>query len=442
MPDNANKPYPWDPYSDQPHILRDKAFKKTLYKKGAISSIKTFLLSASLPLFALRVLCSPRFQTQQPLNAIGLCVNPDFPLADKTQPSTANLRNLVDELAVDQLLIRIPLADIDQLQDYLDFIAAFDDKKILINILQDRVHIEDAELTRASLRRIFSACQSISSEFQIGNAVNRRKWGFISQDEYCHFFKVIQDLRDQEFPQIKLYGGNVIDFELPCFLRSLIHGFAIRFDACTTQLYVDRRGAPENTQMGCDTLAKIHWFSSILKSSRKTANKLIITEVNWPLEGTRPWAPAYGDCMVSETLQTTYLVRYYLLMMASGQVERCYWHQLVAPGYGLIDNLGTTLRKRDAFYSFKILIELFGNSQSVEFTEQDQCYRFTVKNAQGTVSAVWANNKRSQTVLAQGQHAIDLLAQPITPDNNGHIAVSDQVSYILDYPLSMNNPQA
>ena len=119
--------------------------------------------------------------------------------------------------------------------------------------------------------------------------------------------------------------------------------------------------------MGCDTLAKINWFSSILNSSAKSAKKLIITEVNWPLEETRPWAPAYGDCMVSEQLQTTYLVRYYLLMMASGKVDMCYWHQLVAPGYGLVDNLGSELRKRDAYYSFKVMLALFSNSQSTYY---------------------------------------------------------------------------
>jgi len=37
-------------------------------------------------------------------------------------------------------------------------------------------------------------------------------------------------------------------------------------------------------------------------------------------------------------------------------VSKLYWHQLVAPGYGLVDNRDKAIRKTPAFYKFKQLI--------------------------------------------------------------------------------------
>ena len=39
----SNSFYKWDKHSDQPHVLRDKAFKKSLYKRGAVGTVKTLL---------------------------------------------------------------------------------------------------------------------------------------------------------------------------------------------------------------------------------------------------------------------------------------------------------------------------------------------------------------------------------------------------------------
>src|SRR5690606_6082128 len=125
----------------------------------------------------------------------------------------------------------------------------FDDKRLLINILQDRDHIENPSLTKEHLREIFSRLCDKVEYFQIGNSINRRKWAFVSQDEYFQFFQIAQKLKQEEFPQIKLIGSNIIDFELPNFMRSLIHWWPIKYDGVAAQLYVDRRGAPENKQL-------------------------------------------------------------------------------------------------------------------------------------------------------------------------------------------------
>ncbi|NRB37386.1 MAG: hypothetical protein HRU20_02830 [Pseudomonadales bacterium] len=431
-----NSFYKWDKYSDQPQILRDKAFKKGLYKRGAAGSIKTLLSILLLPFLGLRLLFQPRTLIGTATDNIGLCINPDYPIDEKFCPTDVQLKDMVHELGVEDLLIRLPLADFQHKQKYFDFIDLFSDKKILINILQDRNHIENPAQTKLALTEIFERYSNTGHTFQIGNTVNRRKWAFISQDEYFQFFKIAQDLKESLFPQITLLGGNIIDFELPFFIRSVFHLWPIKYDGVAAQLYVDRRGAPENTQLACDTLAKINWFSAIMQCSRRTTNRLFITEVNWPLEDTRPYAPAYGDCMVSEDLQATYLVRYYLMMMASGKVEKCYWHQLVAPGYGLVDNRGTGLRKRDAYTSFKVLNHLFKDAKTCDYSEQNQQYCLHLESPKGTFKAYWGCDKSFCVKVEPGEQAIDLLGNKITPDKQGFVKAGDRVIYILNFNYS------
>ena len=65
--------------------------------------------------------------------------------------------------------------------------------------------------------------KGIVFEYQIGNSVNRKKWGFLNIDEYFDFFKIAQDLKKEYFPDITLLGGNIIDFDLPFLTRALFN---------------------------------------------------------------------------------------------------------------------------------------------------------------------------------------------------------------------------
>jgi len=64
---------------------------------------------------------------------------------------------------------------------------------------------------------------------------------------------------------------------------------------------------------------------------------LLITEVNWPLKGTAPYAPTSETECVSEEEYRDYMLAYHQMAFATQMVETVYWHQLIAPGYGLID---------------------------------------------------------------------------------------------------------
>jgi hypothetical protein len=109
----------------------------------------------------------------------------------------------------------------------------------------------------------------------------------------------------------------------------------VHFDIVSSLLYVDRRGQPENKQVGFDSPDKAALLKAIAVSSRLSGDRCWVTEVNWPLwEG--PHSPAGRHVSVDEETQANYLSRYYLLMLASGMIERVYWWRLVARGYGLV----------------------------------------------------------------------------------------------------------
>jgi hypothetical protein len=128
-----------------------------------------------------------------------------------------------------------------------------------------------------------------------------------------------------------------------------------RFDAVSALLYVDRRGAPENRQAGLDTEDKTLLLRAIAETARNSSDRCWITEVNWPLrEG--PHSPAGRDVSVDEEAQADYLVRYYLLTLGTGQVERVFWWQVVARGYGLVDPADPAHpRRRPSFHALKTL---------------------------------------------------------------------------------------
>jgi len=108
----------------------------------------------------------------------------------------------------------------------------------------------------------------------------------------------------------------------------------LHFDVLSSLLYVDRRGAPENRQLGLDTVDKVVLLRAIAEVGRNCSERLWITEVNWPLrEG--PHSPAGKSVSVDEQSQADYLVRYYLLTLGTGLVERVYWWRMAARGYGL-----------------------------------------------------------------------------------------------------------
>ncbi len=340
-------PFSWDIYSDQPVVLKDKAYKKNMRRKQWLEYLKTLITALGiLPLATLIMRWFP--PPKKNSFDIGLCVN-----FDKTDAQYA----LVEELGVTHLHYRFPLWEIDRLDEYVTFLKGFgEDKEYVVCILQDREHIENSKMLDEHVKKVFEAFSSFVGEFQIGNAINRAKWGFFSTGEYLKFFQQIQAIRNNSFPHLKLLGPSVIDFEYHHTARALFNAYPIYFDKHTALLYVDRRGAPSNTQLGFNTARKIDLLYALCKLSSKTSSEIYITEVNWPLSHRAPYAPTSEKECVSEEVYAQYLYEYIQTAKHSGKVRKLFWHQLIAPGYGLVDNRGENLRKMAAFDIFKKVV--------------------------------------------------------------------------------------
>jgi len=371
--------FAWDSFSDQPHIIKDKAFKKSIYKKAAFDQLitlgTTLLLSPFIALSYLLFGRKKHIKTEA-FFAMGVTPNPDaIPL--------------IDELGVESVLIRLPLWEMDKLEEYVAFIAKLKNKDIMINILQNRENIENLSLFEKNIDKIFSAFPTVK-KFQIGNAINRKKWAFYTIKEYLAFYQVAQKVRDAHYHDKQLLGSSIIDFEYHYTIRSLFNLFSLKYDIFTSLLYVDRRGSPEGKQMGFDLKKKINLLSAIMILSPKTTNTLFITEANWPISNTAPYAPTSEKECVSPQQYALYMVQYYLIALATAQVDRVYWHQLIAPGYGLVDNR-QGMSKYPAFKAYKTMVSLLKNSFLVESNLSQAVKMLRFKSEKNTIMIYWSD---------------------------------------------------
>lgn len=376
------QPFAWDHYSDQPAIIRDRTLKRAMRRSALPSLIKTFLIALiTLPI---ALLWTPfvRRRTITGEHFFGLGVNLD------KEPNTTPY--LLNELGVKKLLIRIPLWEMDRLHEYVAFIRSLAEKEITVALLQDREHITSADMSRDHLIQIFEALEGVCHTYIIGSTINRAKWGFFSVNEYLDFYGVAYELKRKRFPNLKLIGSNVIDFEYHFSAHTLFNLAKIRFDALGSLLYVDRRGAPENTQMGFNLMGKINLLSSLISLSPKCTNELIITETNWPIKNTAPYAPTSEHECVSEEDYAAFMVRYYLLAFASQKVSCVYWHQLIAPGYGLIDNREGTIRKRSAYEAYREMLIHLGDAQFIDFYHRADEYNLICSTPRGELQVTWS----------------------------------------------------
>jgi len=347
-------PFKWDNYSDQPALLTDKAYKKKMRKKEFFSLVQTFFIA--LVMLPFSILAMPFVKRKEIDSKHFFSMGVDF----ERNPQESLL--FLDELGVESILLRFKLWEMQMLPQLKAFIQTSKKRHITLKILQDREHIEDLALLENDLKQIFTQLDGFIDIYEIGSTINRSKWGFFSLNEYHQFFKVAYNLQQKSFPKSKLIGSSVIDFEYHFTAHSLFNLCKFHYDGIASLLYVDRRGAPENTQMGFALSDKIALLSTLVWLSPKTNKKLYITETNWPLSGTAPYAPTSEKECVSESLYSDYMLRYHYLAFASQQVDSIAWHQLIAPGYGLVDNRDS-LHKRKAFASYQFMVQTLKNAQ-------------------------------------------------------------------------------
>ncbi len=342
----------WDPLSDQPHQHASR-WEKTLVRlrdsPRHVTTLVTLARSAPAIRARYRALAAEQ-KAPVPWKGAGIALRP-YP----EDPQA--LLDAVDELGVRHTLLRLhPWQEEHEQEEALARALLDRGLEVSFALPQNRELVNDLARWHAQVERIAEIFTPLGRHFQIGQAINRSKWGIWHPGEYVTLFRLASTVLREVRRDVELLGPAVIDFEfhgLPALLES--EDRWLEFDVLSSLLYVDRRGAPENSQMGFDTVGKVRLLKSMAEVGRNCpSGRVWITEVNWPLrEG--PHSPAGRDVAVSEDEQADYLARYYLLVLTTGLVERVFWWQPIAKGYGLIDPAGGSLRRRPAFSALATL---------------------------------------------------------------------------------------
>jgi len=346
----------WNPYADQPHNVASRSQRFWNHFRYASSYFSLFAenvrkLPAGWSLFR-------KYRRDMYKTSVNLCRPFGLSLSPHESRNDAVVECL-RELGIPQSLIRFPSWDRDRLSLCEKFADLLQENRVELTgaLLQRRDDVLDPLRWKDFVEEIFVRFGEKCAFFEIGHAWNRTKWGVWNYKEYLQLVRSAAELADKY--NVKIVGPAVIDFEFHLYPPVLKE---IPFDKVSSLLYVDRVGPPEKTQFGWDTTAKVALLKAAVDVSAIKGKDLWITEVNWPLKGTGEYSPASGKPNVSEEQQADYLVRYHILTLASGFVERIYWWQLVAPGYGLIDSRAGDWKKRRSFFALKTMVALLDGS--------------------------------------------------------------------------------
>lgn len=271
--------------------------------------------------------------------------------------------------------------------------------RVTVALIQDRRAIQFPTAWNAFVGQAGGALSGFVEGFEVGHAINRVKWGVWDYEEYRSLISAFKDWHNR-FPQIPLIGPAGIDFEYPRVLPLLDQWPTQSLSAFSHHLYVDRRGAPENVQNGYDTVAKLAMARAMARVHPACAERLIVSEVNWPLKGTGVWSPVgspyqspgarFNDPSVDEATYADYMRRYFLLAVCSGLADQVYWWNLAAHGFGLIDDRDPNgWRPRPAYHAFKELIEQTRDATFTQKIEKDQHIQLTFSKAGTSFDIGW-----------------------------------------------------
>lgn len=381
----------WDHLSDQPHQHAGRLEKVgvRLADLGAHAG-EAAVIARALPRIwrryrqLQRELASPD-RPPVPWQGAGVAVRP-WPERPEAVPA------LLAELGVGPVLLRLhPWESDHAAEEELARELHARGHELTFALPQDRALVRDPARWRAAVEELAGRFTPYGRRFQVGQAINRSKWGIWNLREYVALATTAMEIL-RRHPAVEVLGPAVIDFEYHVTAAVLnLDRPGLGFDAVSALLYVDRRGAPENAQAGFTTVDKVVLLQAIADTARNVrragvrqgAPRSWITEVNWPLwEG--PHSPAGRAVSVDEETQADYLARYHLLALGTGLVERVFWWQLVAKGYGLVDPADPP-RRRPAFQALKTLqAELAGATLERVLPTQPPAHLYLFRRPDGT----------------------------------------------------------
>lgn len=383
----------WNPYADQPHNVapRGKRFRRHLRFAPGYMSLAAANLRRAVPVLRrYRRLRDRMYRTPARLeDPFGMAVVPSRERAE------AQLEGL-GELGISRALFRIPSWEPERLTALAEFVDELSAKGIETTaaLLQNREDVLDPPRWRGFLDETFERFGKRCTGFEIGHAWNRTKWGVWDYREYRSLAAAAFEAAEGR--DVRLLGPAVIDFEFHLYPPLLGR---LPFDTVTSLLYVDRMGAPENRQAGWDTSRKTALLRAVVDVCARPETALWVTEVNWPLKGTGRYSPAAGRPNVTEDEQADFLVRYYILALAGGFVERVYWWRLAAPGYGLIDDRDGGWRKRPGFQALAALVSRLRDSSFLDSRIDGGRHLFLFRRRDRMVVAGWHAGGSSEVVF-------------------------------------------
>ncbi|MFW6128811.1 MAG: hypothetical protein ACOC6P_01005 [Candidatus Aminicenantaceae bacterium] len=379
--------YTWNPYSDQPDISipKKRRFWRHCKRLGSYVSLASANLLKAVPVLSLyRKYWNSLYKNPCSIgDPFAVSVSP-------LEKKNSEIIELLKETGVSRTLVRVHSWDKERLStcDTLCHLLKREGLDLSIALLQERKDVLNPVRWQEFVDHVFSRFKVYSSFFEIGHAWNRAKWGLWDYKEYLKLSRHALFLARKH--GVRLVGPAVIDFEFHLYPPVLKE---IPFDVVSSLLYVDRVGAPENKQSGWDTSRKLALLRAVVDGSLRNTPPLWITEVNWPLKGTGKYSPVSGEPNVTEEEQASYLVRYYVLCLASGFVDRIYWWQLIAPGYGLIDSRDKPWRRRPSFYAFKNMVAHLEGARFIEKLSHSRIQIFLFRKKQDHFAIVWAKER-------------------------------------------------
>jgi len=248
---------------------------------------------------------------------------------------------------------------------------------VSLALVQNRQAVTDPKRWKSFVFTVLEQVHDIVEWVEVGHAINRVKWGIWGPEEYCQLMDAVMEAASR-FPEVKFMGPAVIDFDYP-FLMGALRNLpaSLRFGALSHHLYVDRRGAPENPQGMFSALDKFALAKAIAVWSGLCGDKVIISEVSWPLKGTGVFSPVgspyespgprHNDPSVSEDDYADYMLRYVLIALCSGMIERVFWWRLTARGFGLLDDTDAARwRARPAYHALRYFLATLGDGTFLE----------------------------------------------------------------------------
>lgn len=321
---------------------------------------------------------------------------------------------LINELNCNDLLIRIPLSDIKNINAYKEFVLSFKGKNITLNILQDRENIEDNLLLEKNIRLIFSTFKGICTQYQIANAINEPKWGFFSTKEYLKFYTTVQTIRNEKFPNYKLIGPSVKGFEFQYATRALFNYFKVKFDKVSALVYVDKQDYPEDPLLLTFDLNKqLNTLYGLSRLSIKSNSDIILSEVNWHIKEQKD----ANEHAVSQEEQAIFLVRYYLLALGSKKVQSVFWFQLISSTFGLTFIKKGKLERRKSFYAFQTLIKNLSQSTVEKYSNANGLHVVTCKDInKKKIDIVWIEKEGYSVELTDFKKVFDIYGNELTKD--------------------------